>query len=96
MVRLVVVADLVTLTSDDCTQEWVCGDWSACDDNYQVRDCYDANRCFEEYGLGNFVRKEKPQEEQWCPGDFSDPVPEPEPVVTPPKVIIEQKKVLST
>jgi len=82
-----------TLTSDDCTQEWECDDWSVCDDNFQVRDCTDANNCFEEYGLGNFVRKEKPEEEQWCPGDFSDTETVPEQiVVTPPQVIVQQEE----
>ena len=41
-----------------CTAEWACGNWSACDDGKQVRECGKINSCED---VSN-----KPQEQKGC------------------------------
>ncbi|MCK4927321.1 MAG: hypothetical protein KAS11_02560 [Candidatus Aenigmarchaeota archaeon] len=47
-----------TTTKPGCTVNWVCSDWSECEDSVQIRRCIDANNCdIEDY---------RPSESQAC------------------------------
>ncbi|MGV8150851.1 MAG: immunoglobulin-like domain-containing protein [Candidatus Woesearchaeota archaeon] len=42
-----------TMLSDECAQEWDCGEWTECSDGYRTRECIDKNNCESISGLQN-------------------------------------------
>ena len=58
----------------ECTESWVCSDWSECDDGTQTRTCVDSNTCN--------TTESRPIETRDCEEPSIAPIPE-EPEVSP-------------
>ncbi len=49
-----------------CTQNWQCGEWSACVNNLQARSCYDLNKCEQAAATVTKIPSPKPEEQRIC------------------------------
>jgi hypothetical protein len=62
-------ANTTTPAEINCTQDWICDDWSSCASGFQIRDCADSHDCEELYAHGNVskvITAKKPAESRDC------------------------------
>jgi len=48
----------------NCTENWTCSEWSECENDLQIRTCFDVNNCG--------TAKNKPSQNQTCPEEICD------------------------
>jgi parallel beta-helix repeat protein/cysteine-rich repeat protein len=74
----------------NCTEDWVCGDWSECIGSKQTRNCNDVNLCesLKKAGtISKIIDTAKPKESKSCTVELTPTVPLPQTPVQKPSII---------
>ena len=62
-------ANITAPAATNCTQNWICGDWSSCASGFQTRACADSNDCDNRHNKGNVskvIATQKPAGSRDC------------------------------